>query len=356
MVADFVAYRLSGQQATDYSLASRSLAFNLARRDWDGELLTEAGVPPGVMAPAVQSGAAIGKVTTAAAVATGLPEGVVVGAGGHDHVCGAFAAGVIQHGQMLDSMGTAEALFFPRDEPITDPAVGRMGYTQGAHVVPSKYYIFGGLYTSGASVEWLRDILGHADHAELIAGAAAVPAGSLGVTFVPHLRLSNAPHPDSKARAAFLGMTTDVTREVLMRAVFEGLGYEARATIEPVVEFSHFGTMPEVFVIGGGSRNDLLLSIKSTILNAPFQVVDHLEATSLGAAMLGGLAAGVYRDASEALLTVHRHPRRIFPCENQTSVYDRYYQDVYLKIYDALKPLNHQIHDLMVDDDERARP
>jgi len=354
MVADFIAYRLSGEQATDYSLASRTMAFNLAKRQWDSGLLSSVGVPPAIMAPVVQSGEAIGKVTRKAALATGLPEGSVVGAGGHDHVCGALAAGVVEHGQMLDSMGTAEALFFPRDQPITDPAAGRLGYTQGAHVAPGKYYIFGGLYTSGASVEWLRDILGHAEHASLIAEAAAVPAGSLGVSFVPHLRLSNAPHPDPKARAAFLGMTTDVTRGVLMRAVFEGLGYEARATIEPVLEFSQLDAMPEVFVIGGSARNDLLLSIKSSILNTPFQIVGHDEATSLGAAMLGGLAAGVYQDASDALHRVWSHPRPIHPIEEQAVIYDRYFHDIYLHIYDVLKPLNHQIHNLMVCENELA--
>jgi xylulokinase len=355
MIADYIAFRLSNQQATDYSLASRALAFDLADREWATGLLESLGIHPGVMAPAVQSGTAVGAVTGEAARRTGLPEGTIVGAGGHDHVCGAFAAGVVQRGQMLDSMGTAEALFFPRDEPITDPAIGQMGYTQGAHVVSGKYYVNGGIYSSGASTEWLRDILGHIDYAELIAGAASVPAGSLGVTFVPHLRLSNTPHPDSNARAAFLGLTSDVTRAVLMRAVYEGLGYEARATIEPVLSFSSLDAMPEISVIGGGSRNDLLLKIKSSILNAPLQIVDHGEATSLGAAMLGGLAAGVYRNTDHALESVRSHPRFIHPDEDQASLYDRYFREIYAGIYDTLKPLNHRIHDLTVCEQEQDR-
>jgi xylulokinase len=252
-------------------------------------------------------------------------------------------------------MGTAEALFFPRDEPIADPAIGQMGYTQGSHVVPGKYYVNGGIYSSGASTEWMRDILGHTDYAELIAGAAGVPAGSLGVTFVPHLRLSNTPHPDSKARAAFLGLTSDVDRAVLMRAVYEGLGYEARATIEPVLSFSNLDAMPEISVIGGSSRNDLLLQIKSSILNAPLQIVDHGEATSLGAAMLGGLAAGVYRNTDHALESVRSRPRFINPDEDQATLYDRYFQEIYAGIYDTLKPLNHRIHDLTVCEQEQGR-
>jgi xylulokinase len=356
MAADYIAWKLSGAQATDYSLASRSLAFDIANRRWDHGILTAAGIAPEMMAPVVQSGERVGLVTQEAAAATGLPAGAVVGAGGHDHVCGAFAAGVIHADQMLDSMGTAEALFFPREEPFTDPEIGRLGYTQGAHVVSGKNYILGGLYTSGASVEWLRDVLGHAAHEALIAEADAIPAGSMGVAFVPHLRLANAPTPDPRARAAFIGMTTDVTRGVLMRAVFEGLGYEARATIEPVVRFSGFDRVPEVFVIGGSSRNELLLRIKSTILGVPFSVVDLDEATALGAAMLGGLAAGIYTSAADALAAVRPHPRRIEPDRDQIPFYDAYFDGVYRHVYAALRPLNHHIHELVTDDRERVRP
>ncbi len=120
-------------------------------------------------------------------------------AGGHDHVCGALGVGVTQPGEMLNSMGTAEAIFIPLRQPITDPLMGRQGYTQGAHVVAGHYYVLGGLYTSGANVEWLREILGQgADHAALIAEAEQVPPGSGGVFFLPHLRLANPPFDDPK--------------------------------------------------------------------------------------------------------------------------------------------------------------
>ncbi len=72
--------------------------------------------------------------------------------GGHDHVCGALALGVVDPGNMLNSIGTAEAAFLPLTQPMTDPATGRQGYTQGAHTA-GGYYVFGGSYTSGACIE-----------------------------------------------------------------------------------------------------------------------------------------------------------------------------------------------------------
>src|SRR5690606_25522667 len=119
-VAEYIAFRLSGAGATDWSLACRSMAFDLRNHCWDPAIFEAAGVDRAVMAPLVPSGTPVGKVTREAAEATGLPEGAVVAAGGQDHVCGAFAAGAVRRGQMCDSMGTAEALFVALDQQLDD--------------------------------------------------------------------------------------------------------------------------------------------------------------------------------------------------------------------------------------------
>lgn len=348
-VADYIAFELSGEGATDWSLASRSMAFDLRKRDWDDGILRTAGIPRGIMAPAVASGTGVGSVTREAALATGLPVGAVVSAGGQDHVCGALAARVVRPGQILDSMGTAEALFVALDEPLSDPEMGRRGYTQGAHVAGGGYYVFGGLYTSGASVDWARDIFGAGvDYGAILAAARAVPPGSLGAGFIPHLRLANAPHADSRARAAFVGLTTDVTQGAMMRAVLEGLAYEARSSVEPLLGYAGLGSMPEISVIGGGAKNDLLLRIKASVMDTRLNVLDLDEATALGAAILGGIGAGVYRDVDDALATVSVHPRAIDPDPEAVPVYETYFREVYRLLYDALAPLNHRIHALMI--------
>jgi xylulokinase len=347
-VADYIAFKLSGEAATDWSLASRSLSFDIRKRTWDDGILSAAGVPISKMAPTVASGTKIGEVTREAAAATGLPTGASVSAGGHDHVCGALAAGVVRRGQMLDSMGTAEGLLFALDEPIFDPELGRQGYAQGAHVAPGKYYCFGGIYTSGASVDWARQAIGvDVELNRLLDEAEATPVGSLGVGFIPHLRLADSPHSDPRARAAFVGLTTDVTRGAMMRAVLEGLAYEARASIEPLIEFYRLDGMPEISVTGGSSKNDLLLRVKASVLNRSMRIVDLEEATALGAAILGGIGAGIYQDVDHALRTVQARPQSVEPNPADVAFYERYFSDVFQHIYQALRPLNHGIHALM---------
>ncbi len=341
MLGDWLAWKLSGVAAANYSNASRTLMLNLHTLAWDGETLAAAGIDPGLLAPLAPGGTPLGRVTPEAARETGLPETCVVATGGHDHVCGALAAGVTEPGQMLNSLGTAEAVFMPLDRPLTDPQAGRQGYTQGAHVVGGRPYVFAGQYTSGACVAWVRDLVGTGEeYATLLAEAAEAPPGSLGVCFLPHLRLANPPHDDPKSRGAFVGLSTDVRRGALVRATLEGLAFETRATYEPLFAYPEVTRPATVRVIGGGTRNDLLMGIKATVMGQPLTVVDAEEATALGAAILGGLGADVYPDVAEALASLKLGRYVVEPDPSERDLYERIYQRVYRPLYDRVAPLS----------------
>jgi xylulokinase len=348
-MADYIAFRLSGVPATDYSLASRTLALDLQRLRWAEELLQEVDISPGLFAPLQPSGSPLGPVTPEAAEATRLPRSTQVAVGGHDHVCGALATGVTELGTMLNSLGTAEAIFLPLEHPLTDPEVGHQGYTQGAHVA-GQYYVFGGQYTSGASVEWFRDVLGDgADYEMLISEAEKVPPGSLGVFFLPHLRLANPPYDDPASRGAFVGLSTDVTRGALFRAVLEGLAFDSRNSLEPLLAHSSVEKLRAIYAIGGGTQNRLLMSIKATVLDRTVTVVGVEEATSLGAAILGGIGADVYADVPSALKELRYAETPVEPVSDQVALYDAFFNQVYRQIYPSLRAVHHEIHSLHTD-------
>jgi xylulokinase len=346
-LADYIAYCLCGVPATDYSLASRTLALDLRQLQWHEELVKEVGLSPGLFAPLCLSGTCLGPVKPEVAQETGLPAKTQVSAGGHDHVCGALAVGVIEPGVMLNSLGTAEAIFLPLEQPLTDPAMSRQGYTQGAHVVADHYYVLGGLYTSGACVDWLREILGEeVDYATLIAEAKQIAPGSLGTCFLPHLRLANPPYDDPKSRGAFIGLSTDVKRGALFRAVLEGLAYETRHSLEALLEYPGMAVIRQIYVIGGGTRNALLMQIKASVLNQTITVVDVAEATTLGAAILGGLGASLYTDVPAALANLSYAQTSVEPIAAQAELYDNYFRQVHQQFYLALHALHHTIDDL----------
>jgi xylulokinase len=344
-VADYMAFRLCGVAATDYSLASRTLALDLHGLRWAGELLEEVGISPDLFAPLRGGGSFLGPVTPDAASATGMPESAGVASGGHDHVCGALAVGVTQKGTMLNSLGTAEAIFLPLERPLTDPHIGHQGYTQGAHVA-GQYYVFGGQYTSGASVEWLRETLGGVDYDTLIAEAEEAPPGSLGAFFLPHLRLANPPYDDPAARGAFVGLSTDVGRGELFRAVLEGLAYDSRNSLEPLLDHSGIDELGAIYAIGGGAQNRLLMRIKATVLNQEITVVGVEEATSLGAAILGGIGADVYADVPSALRELSYAENPVEPDPEEVPFYDAAFRRVYGRLYPSLRGVHHEIQDL----------
>ncbi|MEZ4863353.1 MAG: FGGY family carbohydrate kinase [Caldilineaceae bacterium] len=342
-MADYIAYRLCGVAATDFSLASRMLTLDLQQQCWATDLLQAVAIPPALLAPLQPSGTRLGAVLPEVATQTGLPPHAQVAVGGHDHVVGALGLGVTAFGDMLNSIGTAEAIFLPIAQPVRDPEFGSRGYSQGVHAA-GGYYALGGLYTSGASVEWFRENFGgSATYADLIAEAEAAPAGSLGAFFLPHLRLANPPYVDAKARGAFIGLRTDVKLGALFRALLEGLAYEVRHSLEPLLQYIRLPHIERIYVAGGGAHNDLYTQVKASVLNHPLHVVSVAESTALGAAVLGGIGAGLYPDLTSALQQLRYAQRVVEPAPTEIAIYEAGYQQVYRQLYGTLRSLHHAI-------------
>lgn len=339
-VADYITWKLCGEAATDYSVASRTMALNLAHRRWDESIIRDAGFDPGLFAPLAQGGTPLGNVTATAAAETGLPVQALVAVGGHDHLCGALAVGAGVPGTLLDSVGTAEAVLLTIEKPLSGDRVAEQGYEQGAHVVEG-YYGAGAYRTAGICIDWFRQIAGGVDYATLTTEAEAAPVGSLGVRFVPHMRLPHSPSNDPRARGVFIGLSTDVTRGMMFRAILEGLAFETRNVLEPLLRFSGYERPGEIYVIGGASRNRLFVEIKAAILNQSLTVAGIEEEVAAGAALLGGLGAGIYPDARAASAALHFTRTLVEPDPELAARYERIFREVYQGIYAAVRPLHH---------------
>jgi xylulokinase len=340
-VSHYLAWRLCGEMTCDPTLASRTLAFDLRRRVWADDVIAEAGLSQGLFAPIRPNGARLGEVTRDAAAATGLPQGCAVGVGGHDHIVGALALGALGPGILFNSLGTAEALTVTLERPSAEPELLRLGYSQGAvEVERPLYYVFGGFPTSGACIEWFRALFDGIGHATLIDEATAVPAGCHGVTFVPDLRGRISPVPDPAARGAWFGLSADSTRAALYRAVLEGLAFEARQTVDSLARLG-MGAIREIRAIGGNTQNPLLMRIKASVYRQPIKATETVEVSALGAALLGGLAAGAFEDLAEAQASLEPALRTVDPVGAWLEPYEAHYRDVYQPAYAALRALHH---------------
>ena len=346
-MADWVAWRLTGEARTDFTLASRTNALDLSRLRWADELLGKLDIDPSLFAPLIASGAMVGRVHAEGAAQTGLPVGLAVSAGGHDHVISTVAADTHQPGILLDSMGTAEGLILANDRPIFDDRL-RLGGNQQSVLsldVP-RYELMCGLTTSGGAIEWFRAQAGGASYETLIAEAHTLPPGSHGLCFLPQLRGGDQPYPNPNARGAFIGITGDHSSGTLFRSVLEGLCLYTRLELDHLRAITGVAPITRIRVIGGGTRNDLMMKIKASVYGRPLEVTPLSEATCLSAAILGGLGAGVFTSVTEARSRMAEGLGQIRIVEPDAEWAARY-EELYRTVYAHLPTVLASTHDAM---------
>ncbi|MFZ5673514.1 MAG: FGGY-family carbohydrate kinase [Pseudomonadota bacterium] len=339
-MADWVAFRLTGEARTDYTLASRTNAIDLGKLAWADELLGKLDIDPRLFAPLVANGAPVGRVHAQSAEETGLPAGLPVSGGGHDHVISTVAADTTAPGILLDSMGTAEGLILANDRPIFEDALRRGGNQQSAFYLDSpRYKLMCGLTTSGGAIEWFRRQVGGTSYESLIGEARKLPPGSNGLCFLPQLRGGDQPYPNPQARGAFIGITGDASPGALFRSVMEGLCLSTRLGLDHLSAIKGVAPISRIRVIGGGTRNDLMMKIKASVYGRPLEVTPLSEATCLSAAILGGLGAGVFgtvAEAQERMAEGLGQARLVEPDPHWAARYDELYHTVYAQLPIAL--------------------
>jgi len=135
------------------------MLFGIQRGEWDENLCALARVPPELLPSVYEAGAGPGRLLPSVAVGMPVPPDIPVVVCGHDHVCGAFGAGVVEPGEVSDSMGTAEGALITLCEPLLDDTVYDLGLSMGRHVLPESFYLGTGLPEAGGAVGWLLRLL-----------------------------------------------------------------------------------------------------------------------------------------------------------------------------------------------------
>src|SRR5438105_8454312 len=313
---DYVRLRLFGTRAIDVADASGTLLFDVARRRWSEEMLESLEVSPEWLPPVFESPDVPG----------------VPGAG--DQAAAALGVGVDRPGPVSIVLGTSGVVFAALPAFAADPEARVHAF---CHAVPGGWHAMGVMLSAAGSLRWLRDALGTASgYDELTAAAQKWPPGTEGLTFLPYLTGERTPHADPHARAAFAGLTLRHDRGALVRAVLEGVAYGLRDSLELLREL---GVDPRAgHVSGGGARSELWLRIIASTLGLPIQRTATDEGSAYGAALLGGVAAGVFRDVHEAVATCVRLLDPVEPDPQWSVAYDPGYRRFRL-LYPALRPL-----------------
>ena len=223
---DYVRLQLTGEHAIDKADAAGTLLLDLAARDWSAVVLEALGIPATWLPRTFEGPEVTGRLTDAAAAATGLRAGTPVVAGGGDQSANGVGVGAVAPGTTALSLGTSGVIFASTDRPLFDPG-GRVHAF--CHAVPGRWHMMSVMLSAGGSLRWFRDALAPGmGYDELLSGVGDVPAGSDGLWFLPYLSGERSPHPDPLARGAFVGLTLGHDRRHLARAVLEGVAYGLR--------------------------------------------------------------------------------------------------------------------------------
>jgi xylulokinase len=282
---DYVRLRLCGERATDVTDASGTLWFDVAERTWSQQVLDALEVDASWLPRAEES-----------PVVTGAtPDGVPVAAGAGDQGAGALGVGVDRPGPASVVLGTSGVVLSALPAYAADPA-GRV--QASCHSVPGRWFAMGVILSAAGSLRWLRDSTGGASYDELVAEASRWEPGVEGLSFLPYLTGERTPHFDPEARGAFAGLTVRHDRGALTRAVLEGVAFALRDALDLV---ALGGPVASGRVSGGGARSDLWLRIVASVLETPLERIAVDEGAAYGAALLGGVAAGAFASAEEAV-------------------------------------------------------
>jgi xylulokinase len=292
---DYIYYRLTGAYATDFTLASRTMMLDTRRQTWWPDIFQRLGIRQDQFPPMYQSSEAPHPLSEPAAEALGLPSGIPVSLGAGDRACEGVGAGVFG-GRVMVSTGTATNIAMAIEKLPED--LGRVPCS--VHAVPGRWLLELGITTSASVLRWFRELL-HLppeEVATLEREAAMSPPGARGLLLFPFFMGARSVRWNADARGVLLGLGLGHTRGDIVRAIMEGVGYEARACLEGL---RSLGIPPsEVVVMGGGARSDLWIQIKAAVLGVPILRPRHTEAASLGAALLAARAVNLVDDLDAA--------------------------------------------------------
>jgi len=339
---DLVAFMLGCEPTTSFSLANRTLLFDIRKEDWSPELLALSGIEREKLPDCKPSGTITGTVADAMARKLGLPRGVAVVAGGHDQSCNSLGAGICRAGKAICGIGTVECITPAYDHIPKGRQMLERGLNVEHHILPGLYVSF--IYNqSGALVRWFRDTFAGADNAALPEGediydalAAEMPEGPTSLLTLPYFEPTGAPHFIADASGVIAGLKMSTARGEILKSIMESATFYF---VESLDALKSIGIDTSSFVAtGGGAKSDAWLQIKADVLGVPFIRPRITECGILGAAILAGVSTGVFKDPEEGIAQFVEHDRIFEPDRERHQAYRELYGK-YQRLYPAVKGL-----------------
>ena len=332
LMQDYIVYMLSGVSQIDYSLATRTYAFDMKRLTWSEEILDACEIPISLWPRCVPTGTAAGKVRPEIAERLNVSPDLLIVTGAHDQPAAMIGNGIFVEGMGSDSTGTNECI------TTVFEGARHPGYIENSELT-SVPFLTGGLYTTavfsftgGGMLKWYRAQLGREENRiakERGMGFydrmdEVIPQEPTDLLIFPYFLGKGAPNMNPKAKACIFGLTMETTAEEIYRALMEGVSYEIRMGLDYLR--SKGIEIRELRATGGGARSETWLQIKADIYGMPVHTMQVREGGNLACGMLAAIAAGIYPDLSAAAEHFIRTEKTYLPDPERKAYYDRQYE------------------------------
>ncbi len=336
---DFVRFKLTNKMGTDPTDAGNSLLYNQRVNDWNWSLINELQLPRNLFPEIIKTTAVFGFITEKVAQLTGLKEGTPVVTGGADMACSQLGTGAIDNTTLAITLSTSGQVVIPIAEPHKE-GVGKVTFHPGANA--DSMYSMGSIFTGGLGVEWgykhlfNKKELSNSDYLELEKLTKEMEnysPGSEGVLFLPFLVGSGSPYFDTKDRGAWVGLTLNQNKSLLLHALFEGITFNI---LESVNVMRGMGcTIQKVHLGAGGSRNAVWRQMIADVLGLNVSPLLTRDGSSLGAAIIAATGIGMFNSVEDGVKKLVKTDNVICYNKEKHQEYQQLYKG-YLEVYQAL--------------------
>ncbi len=288
-IDSWLLFKLTAEHSTDYTNASRTLIYNISKKDWDDELLEIFDIPRAILATAQSSRSHFGQVINV----SGL-EGVPVLAMMGDQQSALFGQLCHKAGEAKNTYGTGAFLLFHTGNQFVLSKSGILTTLACNENGQVAYALEGAIFIAGAVMQWLRDSLHffkQASESEKLIGG--LREESDGVVFVPAFAGLAAPHWDMQARGALFGLSRDTSIQHIVRAALKSIALQSYDLVDAMEKATN-KELTTLKVDGGATANSFLMQYQADILNKRLCRTANLDATALGSAYLAGIHAGIW--------------------------------------------------------------
>lgn len=342
---DFIIYKLTGETLIDFSMASRTLLFDIQKNDWCEELLKGLEIEREKLSIPIRGGSIVGKINRNVADEIGISTAIQIVAGTHDHIGNAIGSGTIHYGECTNTVGTTEGLtaLINREQLNTKNIVAYQISCE-PFVLPGVFNTVAWNNTSGVLLRWFTEEFIKKDHNDDLIGTykklnAKMHKEPTKLLVLPHFSGAATPYMDSQSKGAILGLTLGTSSSEIYKALMEGANYELALILECLKKT---GFRLSKLTATGGALSRQLLQIKADILGIEIHTVQNKQTGILGGAILGAVAVGDFDDLSDAVRHMVKMADVYEPDEYRRKIYQERMR-MYQKLYPMLVEINHEL-------------